>query len=68
MIGTVLGAIMYAMVNNGLLLVGLQGYWVNIFLGGVVLFAVLINRAVITRFVMRPSALPEPPAATGAAS
>jgi simple sugar transport system ATP-binding protein len=53
-IGTVLGAFMYAMVNDGLLLVGLQGYWVNIFLGIVVLVAVLINRLVITRFVMRP--------------
>ena len=53
-IGTVLGALMYAMVNDGLLLVGLQGYWVNIFLGVVVLVAVLINRLVITRFVMRP--------------
>ncbi|MDB5528126.1 MAG: inner-rane translocator [Devosia sp.] len=70
-IGTVLGAIMYAMVTNGLLLVGLQGYWVNIFLGAVVLVAVLINRAVITRFVMRPS-MPPPeapsPASKGAAS
>ena len=53
-IGTVLGAFMYALVNDGLLLVGLQGYWVNIFLGIVVLVAVMINRAVITRFVMSP--------------
>ncbi len=53
-IGTVLGAFMYAMVNAGLLLIGLQGYWVNIFLGVVVLVAVLINRIVIDRFVMRP--------------
>ena len=53
-LGTVLGAFMYAMVNAGLLLVGLQGYWVNIFLGIVVLVAVLINRLVIDRFVMTP--------------
>jgi simple sugar transport system permease protein len=53
-LGTVLGAFMYAMVNAGLLLVGLQGYWVNIFLGIVVLVAVLINRLVIDRFVMSP--------------
>ena len=53
-LGTVLGAFMYAMVNAGLLLVGLQGYWVNIFLGIVVLVAVLINRVVIDRFVMSP--------------
>ena len=53
-LGTVLGSFMYAMVNAGLLLVGLQGYWVNIFLGIVVLVAVLINRVVIDRFVMSP--------------
>jgi simple sugar transport system permease protein len=53
-LGTVLGAFMYAMVNAGLLLIGLQGYWVNIFLGIVVLVAVLINRLVIDRFVMSP--------------
>lgn len=53
-LGTVLGAFMYAMVTAGLLLIGLQGYWVNIFLGVVVLVAVLINRVVITRFVMSP--------------
>ena len=51
-LGTVLGAFMYAMVNAGLLLIGLQGYWVNIFLGIVVLVAVLVNRLVIDRFVM----------------
>ena len=61
-LGTVLGAFMYAMVNAGLLLVGLQGYWVNIFLGIVVLVAVLINRLVIDRFVMSPdrAALEQP--------
>jgi simple sugar transport system permease protein len=53
-LGTVLGAFMYAMVSAGLLLIGLQGYWVNIFLGIVVLVAVLINRVVIDRFVMSP--------------
>ena len=57
-LGTVLGAFMYAMVNAGLLLVGLQGYWVNIFLGVVVLVAVLINRMVIDRFVMSPVRAP----------
>ena len=53
-LGTVLGAFMYAMVTAGLLLIGLQGYWVNIFLGIVVLVAVFINRVVINRFVMSP--------------
>lgn len=54
-VGTVLGAFIYAMVSAGLLLIGLQGYWVNIFLGIVVLVAVLINRVVVTRFVMSPN-------------
>jgi len=54
-LGTVLGAFMYAMVNAGLLLIGLQGYWVNIFLGIVVLVAVMINRIVIDHFVMSPN-------------
>jgi simple sugar transport system permease protein len=53
-LGTVLGAFMYAIVSTGLLLIGLQGYWVNIFLGIVVLVAVLINRIVINKFVMSP--------------
>jgi simple sugar transport system permease protein len=68
-LGTVLGAFMYAMVNAGLLLIGLQGYWVNIFLGVVVLVAVLINRVVIDRFVMRPdrAALEQPVIVTGTA-
>jgi ribose/xylose/arabinose/galactoside ABC-type transport system permease subunit/ABC-type branched-subunit amino acid transport system ATPase component len=65
-LGTVLGAFMYAMVNAGLLLIGLQGYWVNIFLGIVVLVAVLINRVVIDRFVMSPNrAGLEPPTMVG---
>jgi simple sugar transport system permease protein len=68
-LGTVLGAFMYAMVNTGLLLIGLQGYWVNIFLGVVVLVAVLINRVVIDRFVMRPdrAALEQPVVGAGEA-
>jgi simple sugar transport system permease protein len=53
-LGTLLGAFMYAIVSTGLLLIGLQGYWVNIFLGIVVLVAVLINRLVINKFVMSP--------------
>lgn len=53
-LGTVVGAFMYAMVSVGLLLIGLQGYWVNIFVGLVVLVAVLINRIVVTKFVMSP--------------
>lgn len=53
-LGTVLGAFMYAMVSAGLLLIGLQGYWVNIFVGLVVLVGVVINRIVVQKFVMSP--------------
>lgn len=52
-LGTVLGAVLYAMVSTGLLLIGLQGYWVNIFVGVVVLAAVLVNRVVVTKLITR---------------
>ena len=32
-IGTVLGALFYAIVQGGLILIGVQGYWVNILFG-----------------------------------
>jgi hypothetical protein len=35
-----------------LLLVGLQGYWVQIFVGIVLLAAVLINRVLVARLAM----------------
>jgi simple sugar transport system permease protein len=48
-VGSVLGAFLYASVSGGLLLVGLQGYWVQIFVGVVLLAAVLINRVLVAR-------------------
>lgn len=47
--GSVLGALLYASVSGGLLLVGLQGYWVQIFVGLVLLGAVLVNRLLVRR-------------------
>ena len=47
--GSVLGAFLYASVSGGLLLVGLQGYWVQVFVGVVLLAAVLINRVLVAR-------------------
>ncbi len=50
--GSVLGAFLYASVSGGLLLVGLQGYWVQIFVGIVLLAAVLINRVLVAQLAM----------------
>lgn len=57
--GSVLGAFLYASFSGGLLLVGLDGYWVQIFVGVVLLLAVVINRVMITRLPM----LGDPPGA-----
>ena len=39
-IGTVLGAFFYAIVQGGLILIGVQGYWVNILFGVVLILSV----------------------------
>jgi simple sugar transport system permease protein len=51
-VGSVLGAFLYASVSGGLLLIGLQGYWVQIFVGVVLLLAVVINRLMVTQLPM----------------
>lgn len=63
-IGTVLGAIFYAIVQGGLILVGIQGYWVNILFGVVLIVAVLLNRVIVANVMASPEVLtaePEPP-------
>jgi len=42
-LGTVLGAIMLAMIRNGLVLAEVPSYWFNAFLGFTILVAVIIN-------------------------
>jgi simple sugar transport system permease protein len=60
-IGTVLGAIFYAIVQGGLILVGIQGYWVNILFGIVLIIAVLLNRLIVANMMASPETLtPEP--------
>ena len=60
-IGTVLGAIFYAIVQGGLILVGIQGYWVNILFGVVLIIAVLLNRVIVANVMASPEILtPEP--------
>ena len=58
-IGTVLGALFYAIVQGGLILVGVQGYWVNILFGVVLIFSVLLNRVLVQVMMTRPEQLEE---------
>ena len=44
-VGTVLGVLMLAMIQNGLILVGISGYWFEGFLGLLILITVMINTA-----------------------
>ena len=53
-VGTVLGAIFYAIVQGGLILVGIQGYWVNILFGVVLIVAVLLNRVIVANMMSTP--------------
>ena len=60
-IGAVLGAMFYAVGEGGLVLIGLQGYWVNICVGVVLILAVLVNRIIIGRVMASPETVaPEP--------
>jgi simple sugar transport system permease protein len=54
-IGTVLGALFYAIVQGGLILIGVQGYWVNILFGVVLILAVLLNRVMVQAMMRRPA-------------
>ena len=54
-IGTVLGAFFYAIVQGGLILIGVQGYWVNILFGVVLVLAVLLNRVMVSAMMRRPA-------------
>jgi simple sugar transport system permease protein len=56
-IGTVLGALFYAIVQGGLILVGVQGYWVNILFGVVLILSVLLNRVIVQVMMTSPEQL-----------
>ncbi len=64
-IGTVLGAFFYAIVQGGLILIGVQGYWVNILFGVVLILAVLLNRVMVSAMMRRPADEPDELDATG---
>jgi simple sugar transport system permease protein len=66
-IGTVLGAFFYAIVQGGLILIGVQGYWVNILFGVVIVLAVLLNRVMVSAMMKRPPDQPDDPDAPGGA-
>lgn len=54
-IGMVLGAFFYAIVQGGLILIGVQGYWVNILFGVVLILSVLLNRVMVSAMMKRPT-------------
>lgn len=58
-IGTVFGALFYAIVQGGLILIGVQGYWVNILFGVVLILSVLLNRVMVQAMLNRPERLPD---------
>jgi simple sugar transport system permease protein len=60
-IGTVLGALFYAIVQGGLILIGVQGYWVNILFGIVLIMSVLLNRILVQVMLTRSEQLEEGP-------
>ena len=43
--GTMLGAVLVTLINNGLYLIDVGEFWVRFFLGLILLFAVLLDRA-----------------------
>jgi simple sugar transport system permease protein len=53
-IGAVLGALIYGMVQQGIVFAGVDADWFQVFLGGMLLIAVLINRFVRNRATGRP--------------
>jgi ribose transport system permease protein len=42
--GTILGGVLLATISNGLLLVGIDNFWITVFLGVVLLLAVVLDR------------------------
>jgi ribose transport system permease protein len=42
--GTILGGLLLATISNGLLLVGIDNFWITVFLGVVLLMAVVLDR------------------------
>ena len=44
-VGTLIGALIIAILNNGLVIVGVEGYWQVIAVGVVIILAVVIDQA-----------------------
>ena len=42
--GTIVGGVLLATISNGLLLVGIDNFWITVFLGAVLLLAVVLDR------------------------
>ena len=43
-LGAALGALMIAMIRQGLVLSGIESYWLNVFIGGLIIGAVIVNQ------------------------
>ncbi len=43
--GTVLGAVIIGVLNNGLVLLNVSPFWLQVVIGGVILLAVIIDKA-----------------------
>jgi ribose transport system permease protein len=46
--GTIVGGVLLATISNGLLLVGIDNFWITVFLGVVLLLAVVLDRVTRT--------------------
>jgi len=42
--GTIVGGVLLATISNGLLLVGIDNFWITVFLGAILLLAVVLDR------------------------
>ncbi|QTX04967.1 ABC transporter permease [Agromyces archimandritae] len=65
--GTLLGAFVIGFLSDGLVIVGVSAYWQMVFMGAVIVVAVLLNTLQYGRR-KRPAAPPAPPAPGGPAS
>jgi simple sugar transport system permease protein len=52
-VGAVLGAIIFAMVKQGIVITGVDGDWFRVFLGGVLVLAVIFNNFIRQRATKR---------------
>jgi simple sugar transport system permease protein len=52
-IGASLGALIFALVQQGIVITGVEGDWFQVFIGGILLGAVIFNNFIRTRAALR---------------